>query len=175
VASLQTLAMGLVIVFLDVGPSGWDWVADPVGWVVVLIGLAGVREVLVSYRALSVTAWICLGISLLTYSPTSVRTLDPMLGWLFSLPTVAFCFLCCDALMDVTTDPMRNRFDVLRWSFVVVGALPLLLYGAGMDWLTIPTAVVAVVVNVALLFALWAAGEQDPPVVEEPARENQDS
>lgn len=174
-ASLQTVAMGLVIVFLDVGPSGWDWIADPVGWLLVLIGLAGLRELLPSYRALSITAWVCLGISLLTYSPHSVRTLDPMLGWLFSLPTVAFSFLCCDALMDVTTDPLHKRFDVLRWCFVVVGALPLLLYGVGMDWLTVPTAVVAVAVNIVLLFTLWSAGDQDPPGVEEPAKESQDS
>src|SRR4051812_3928550 len=167
--------MGLVIVFLDVGPSGWDWVADPIGWVLVLIGLAGVREVLVSYRALSVTAWICLGISLLTYSPSSVRTLDPVLGWLFSLPTVALCFLCCDALMDVTGDSLRRRFDVLRWCFVAVGALPLLLYGVGMDFLTVPIAVAAVVVNIALVVVLWSAGAEDPPVVEEPAHESQDS
>src|SRR3712207_3953408 len=38
--------MGLVIVFLDVGSNGWDWVADPVGWVLVLMGLAPVKELL---------------------------------------------------------------------------------------------------------------------------------
>ena len=42
-AALQTVAMGLVLVFLDVQPSGWDWIPDPLGWVLVLLGLSGLK------------------------------------------------------------------------------------------------------------------------------------
>ena len=163
--ALQTVAMGLVIVFLDIGASGWDWVADPVGWVLVLIGLAALKEVLPSYRGLLVTGWVCLGIALLTWTPDSVANLGEGFGWVFSLPTLAFCFVLCDAAMEVTGGTLAPRFDALRWAFVAVGALPLLVLGVGWEWLTIPTAILAVLTNVVLVFTLWAAGDEEGPDV----------
>jgi hypothetical protein len=47
-AALQTVAMGLVLVFLDVQPSGWGWIPGPLGWVLVLLGLSGLKELLPS-------------------------------------------------------------------------------------------------------------------------------
>lgn len=159
--SLQTVAMGMVIVFLDVGPSGWDWVADPLGWVLVLIGLAAVKELLPNYGGVSFAAWLCLGVSIVIWPPGSVAKIDESLGWLFSLPTIAFCFLICDALQDLLQGSLATRFRWLRVAFVVVGALPVLVYGGGWEWLTVPTAVAAVLVNVVLVLSLWAAGDED--------------
>ena len=38
---LQTVALGLIVVLVDVGDP--DWVADPLGWLLILVGIAGVR------------------------------------------------------------------------------------------------------------------------------------
>ena len=88
--------------------------------------------------------------------------LDETLGWLFSLPTIAFCFLLADAVMDVTGGALRGWLSILRGVFAVVGLLPALLYGAGWEWLEVPTAVLAVVANVALVLALWQAVRDEP-------------
>jgi hypothetical protein len=156
--SLQTVAMGLVVVFLDVGSSGWDWIADPVGWALVLLGLAPLKDVVPTARGLAVSAAVCLAISVLTYPPESVDTLDESFGWLFSLPTILFCYLLCDALREVAEAPYARRLGWLRVVFVVVGLLPVLVYGAEWDWLTVPTAVLAVLANLTLVMTLWSAG-----------------
>lgn len=153
--------MGLVIVFLDVGSGGWDWVADPVGWVLVLMGLAPAKERLPAYAGLAGSAWVCLAVSVLTLSPDSIDTIDPTLGWLFSLPTLAFSFLLCDSLADVTDGSLALRFRWLRVVFVVVAILPGLVYLGGLEWLTVPAAVAAVLANVVLVFSVWAAGSEE--------------
>jgi hypothetical protein len=166
--ALQTVAMGLVIVFLDIGPSGWDWVADPIGWVLVLVGLAALKEILPNYRGLAITGWVCLGIAVLTWTPDSIAKLGDGFGWVFSLPTVAFCVLLCTASMAVVDEPLARRFDALRWALATAAALPLLVFGPGWGWLTIPSTVLVVLTNVVLVFTLWSAGDEDPPAVEEP-------
>ncbi len=162
--------MGLVIVFLDVGPGGWDWIADPFGWVLVLVGLAPLKELVPSHAGLVVAGWVCLVVSVLIYPPSSVATLDPSLGWLFSLPTIGFCFLLSDSLEECTPHSLALRLRWLRAAFVVVGVLPLLVYVVGVDWLTVPTAVVAVLTNIVLVFTLWAAGDQDDSQVDTAGR-----
>jgi hypothetical protein len=161
VRSLQTVAMGLIIVFVDVGSGGWDWVTDPVGWVLVLLGLAPVKERLPAYPGVVISAWVCLVVSVLTLPPDSVDMIDPTLGWLFSLPTLAFCFLLCDSLADVTDGGLAVRLRLLRFVFILLAVLPGLVYLGGLEWLTIPAAVVAVVANVTLVLSSWSAGDED--------------
>lgn len=153
--------MGLVIVFLDVGSNGWDWIADPLGWVLVLLGLHPLKEVLPSHTPVVVSAWVCLAVSILIFPPDSVDAIDPSLGWLFSLPTVAFCFLLCDSLADVEDSSVATRFRWLRAAFVVLGLLPALVYFVGWSWLALPTAGAAVLTNVILVIWLWSAGAED--------------
>jgi hypothetical protein len=167
---VQTVAMGLLIVILDVPPTGWDWVADPFGWVLVLLGLSAVREEVPNHRGLSITAWLCLAVSVVIYPPGSVVAVDDSLGWVFSVPTVVWCFLVCDALRHVAAGGRRTTLLWLRNAFVVVLVLPLLVYLAGLEWLTVPTAVLAVGANVALLYLLWTTETDEEE--SEPAPDN---
>lgn len=160
---MQTIAMGLLIIVLDVPATGWDWIADPLGWVLILLGLSAIREVVPNHRGLAITAWVCLAVSVIIYPPDSVATLDDSLGWVFSLPTVVWCFLMTDSLHDVAEGGRRTTLLWLRHVFVLVGVLPLLVYLAGLDWLTVPAAVVAVAANIALLYLLWTGEEGDEP------------
>ena len=156
--SLQTVAMGLVIVFLDVGSDGWDWVADPVGWILVLVGLAPLKERLRGYAALVVVAWACLAVSVLTLPPDSIDSIMPTLGWLFSLPTIAFAALLCGSLAAATDGSRSVWFRSLGGFFVIVAVLPAVVYLVGLDWLKVPAAVAAVLANVALVISTWGAG-----------------
>lgn len=164
--SLQTVVMGLVIVFLDIPPDGYDWIADPVGWVLVLLGLADLGSHLPNHRGLVVTAWACLAFSVVSWPEGSPATLTPVLGWLFSLPTLAWCFLVCDAVSDAVEGRLRWVLLGLRNAFLLVAPLPGLVYLADQDWLSTPAEVLILVANLSLLLALGSAsgrpGTADP-------------
>jgi hypothetical protein len=166
VTALQTVVMGLVIVFVDVPPDGFDWVADPLGWLLVVLGLAPLKAALPNHTGLTVTAWICLAFAVVSWPEGSPATLSPELGWLFSIPTLAWCFLVSDAVADATEGRLRLVMLLLRNAFVVVTPLPGLVYLAGADWLSVPAEVLILVANVLLLVALWAASSR-PGLAEE--------
>lgn len=170
--SLQTVVMGLVIVFLDIPPDGYDWIADPVGWCLVLLGLAALENRVPNRRGLVVTAWACLAFSVVSWPAGSPATLTPVLGWLFSLPTLAWCFLISDAVSDAVEGRLRWVMLALRNAFLVVAPLPGLVYLADQDWLSTPAEVLILVANVTLIFALGSAsgrpGLVDPEAEEPP-------
>lgn len=159
VKELQTLALGLVVVFLDVSTP--DWIADPVGWVLVLIALAAVREQIPDYRQVSLAGWTCLALSVVTWPESSVAHLDGWLELLFSLPTLAFCFLLCDSLHDVTSATHRPRFTALCWAYALLVLAPVAIYGFDQTWLSTPSTIAAVAVNVALVLVLVGASDED--------------
>lgn len=158
---LQSVALGLVVVFLDLPPDGPDWVADPIGWLLVLVGIAAVRERLTDYGYLQVTAWVCLALSVVTWPPDSVPHLDDTLGWVFSLPTLAFCFLLADSLTDVTRTGLARRFRFLSWMYALVAVLPLLFLLAAWESLETPTRILTIVVNVVMVLSLFSASDDD--------------
>jgi hypothetical protein len=160
---LQTVALGLAIVFIDVGDP--DWVADPVGWLLVLVGVAAVKERLSDYGYLLVTAWVCLALSVVTWPPDSVPTLDETLGWVFSLPTLAFCYMLADSLTDATVPDLASRFRVIAWIYALVTVLPLLALLLDWEWLETPAQVLVVLAHVVLVLSLFSASDDDavPP------------
>ena len=159
-AALQTIAMGLVLVFVDIDPSGWDWIPDPLGWVLVLLGLSGLKELLPNHTGVTVTAWLCLAVDVIIWPPGSVAKIDESIGWLFGVPTLAFCFLICDSLTDLVEGTGQSIFRWLRNTYVVLAVLPLLVFWVGVEWLELPAVVAALVTNAGLVLALWAAGDE---------------
>ncbi len=159
VKELQTLALGLVVVFVDV--SNPDWVADPLGWILVLVALAAVREQLPDYRQVSLAAWTSLALSVVTFPESSVAHLDGWLELLFSLPVLAFCFLLCDSLRDVTVPEQAIRFRLLCWAFALLVLAPLAVYGLQWEWVQTPATILAVVTNVSLVLVLVGASDED--------------
>jgi hypothetical protein len=159
VKELQTVALGLVVVFLDVGDP--DWVADPIGWLLVLLGIAAAREQLTDYRYLQLTGWVCLALSIVTWPPDSVPTLDDTLSWLFSLPTLAFCFMLADSLIDVTEPGLSQRFRVIAWLYALVTVLPAAPLLLDWEWLGTPTVVLTILAYVVLVISLFSASADD--------------
>jgi hypothetical protein len=156
---LQTVALGLAIVFIDVGDP--DWVADPVGWLLVLVGIAAAKEQLSDYGYLLVTAWVCLALSVVIWPPDSVPTLDETLGWMFSLPTLAFCYMLADSLTDATVPDLATRFRVISWLYALVTVLPLFALLLDWEWLETPAQVLVILAHVVLVLSLFSASDDD--------------
>lgn len=171
---LQPIALGLVIIALRGDAGGYDVLADPIGWLFVLLGL---RDLAVAPRHLGTLRGLALlagAISAALWFPTvadGIHEADPALTWAVNLPQVAFTVVLCLALAEqaVDTDPSAARW--LRTTMtllVVVAMLPVLVFGAGVAALEVPTYVgagAALVLLIALLLTYagrpWARVDSD--------------
>ena len=150
--------MGLVIVFLSARFAGYDALPDPVGWGFVAAGLWPLRSRIPlggSALALAVVAGL---VAVPLVLPAVDARLEPSGQWGVSLPQTAFCVVLCSSLCTLAEradEAEAARFGLLRWVFVAVAAGPVLVYGGGVDALTRPVAVLAVVANVALVYYVF--------------------
>lgn len=150
--------MGLVIVFLSARFAGYDALADPVGWGLVVAGLLPLRARVPLGGSALTLAVIAGAVAVPLFLPALDARLEPSGQWGASLPQTAFCVVLCSSLCtlaDRAGDPEAARFGLLRWVFVAVAAGPVLVYGGGVDALTTPVAVLAVLANVALVYYLF--------------------
>lgn len=171
--ALQKIAMGLVITLVDSYVGGYDAVPDVLGWVLVVAGLLDLREKADISSLLPIAVLSGL-VSFALLSPAWTEELPESTGWLLSLPQIAFSFLLCRAVAGLLEsaypresareDTLRGaahtvarRLSLLAWGFVLAATGPVLLYGGGLDVLTTPLAVVAVLVNLALVYLLFRA------------------
>jgi hypothetical protein len=157
--ALQQVAMGLVFTLVDPPIAGYDAVPDVLGWLLVLSGLRGLRD------RVSVATPAGLAVLAAAVSPALLRfawleRMPESTGWLLSLPQLAFSFVLCSVVGALAGSQLRRRFEVLRWGFVVAAAGPVLLYGGGIDLLLVPLALLAVCVNVYLVYLLFRASTE---------------
>jgi hypothetical protein len=169
---LRYLAMGLVIVFLRADFGGYDALADPVGWALVLWSLWGLRGRLANTDVLLWVASLALVASLATYPPAVADRLTASGQWGVSLPQIAFCLVLCGSLATwarstvaagTQAGPVAARatsrarwLDLLRWVYVAVALGPVLVFGGGVERLTSAVAVLSVVANLALVYLTFA-------------------
>jgi hypothetical protein len=171
VTALQKIAMGLVVTLLDSYVGGYDAVPDLLGWVLVVAGLRDLRERADTSSLLPLAALSGL-VSVALLSPAWTQGLPESTGWLLSLPQLAFSFLLCREVAELLVSAYRRgsaredtggraahtlarRLRLLGWGFVLAAAGPVLLYGGGVDALATPVAVLAVLVNLALVYLLF--------------------
>jgi hypothetical protein len=172
VTPLQKVAMGLVIVLLDVPFHGYDAIPDPLGWVLVVVGVLQIRELLRGSGTLLAVAGLSLVVSLVVYLPQVGAHLSPSMGWLLSVPQLAFTFLLCADLARTGAGadaPEAGRFRVMRWVFLVVAAAPTLALGAHLDRLVVPIATLAVLATVYLVYLLFKVSQRTWTTVRSPA------
>lgn len=159
---LQGIAMGLVIVLVDAPFGGYDGVPDPVGWLLVLGGLARLRPKLGQGRGLLVLAGLCLLVSVVTYPPLLADRIDASAGWALSLPQLAFSVALAAALAPIS-GPLERGFGMLRGVFVGLAIAPAVVIGGDLDGLRTPLAVTVVAANVYLVYLLFRASSQIAP------------
>jgi hypothetical protein len=186
---LQKIAMGMVIVvayaYFPADPSpawqSYDALADPVGWVLVVLGAVALSRVdpgFTTSRWLAVLAGV---VSVPMWLPQLTHDLDASLEWFASLPQIAFCLVLAReiGLRGTEQDPpdayVAQRFGLLVWGFGLAAVLPVIVLGGGVEELEQPTQLVSTLISVAFVYYLfrvhrreWLGGpgalEVHPPV-----------
>ena len=165
---LQSVAMGLVIVVLVAKFAGYDALADPLGWLLVLWGVRRMAD----HAALQTLAVGALLVACVVWFPATQDLLDdsdPSLRWAINLPQVLFCVLLCRQLSELAGAASDQRAQAwLRTTMVFNGVLavaPVLVFAANADDLlasVYAAAGVVVLMLIVLLFAYasrpWAPG-----------------
>lgn len=151
--------MGFVIVLVDAPFAGWDGVPDPLGWALVVAGLLALRGRLPGTDTVLGVAVLCGLVALATYPPAVADQVGANLGWLLSLPQIAFCILLCNALYPLA-EAQGGGFRVLRWVFVALAVAPVLVFGGGVDVLATPTGGLAVLADLYFTYLVFRVSKR---------------
>ncbi|UMG94214.1 hypothetical protein MF408_09425 [Nocardioides sp. TF02-7] len=100
---LVAVALGLVVVALYARSGSFDLLVDPLGWLLVLLGVRVLADRTgLRHRAwLGLLGWLALLVSAVLVVPDArawLEDAEPALGWVADLPALAFCGLLCHAL-----------------------------------------------------------------------------
>jgi hypothetical protein len=164
---LQPIAMGLVIIVLSARFRGYDALADPVGWLLVAVGVAALPARIPHRGTLLRLAALAGAVSALVWFPAVTDALydaDPSLAWAANLPQVMFTAVLCHSLAGAAAEARDARAS--RWlrsartAVVVVGLLPVLVFGAGLAAYEVATYLAAGLVAVLVTGLLFAYGSR---------------
>ncbi len=157
---LQGVAMGLVIVLLGANVHGYDLLPDPVGWLLVLVGL-GILP-LPQRPTLRSLATFSLLVSFVVWFPAArdaLNVTDLALAWAAGLPELATLIVLAHALAQAARragdQPARTWLQTARTLLVVVAVLPPIVLGGGFDSLDTALGVVGSVVLLLLIVLLF--------------------
>ncbi|MDN4161140.1 hypothetical protein [Nocardioides abyssi] len=173
---LQSVAMGLLVVGLTASFGEYDALPDPLGWVLVLVGLLRLptgtarRPVLVALAALAGVVAVPLWVPSVA---EALEDVDASVAWALTLPQLVCMGLLCHVLAIRATGAGdlagARRLRLAVTLVVVVAALPVLVLGAGVESLATPAAVLAVATLVLVVWQLftlsgraWATDEPPP-------------
>lgn len=159
--ALQAIAMGLVLVILDVRVEGWDLIADPLGWGLVVVGLTRMRGPVPRGTLLGLAA-VAGVISFVSVDGALLESLDPSLAWLISLVELAFDITLATVVADVLADSrpdLARRLRALRWFFVAAAIAPVMIFGAGIGVLLVPVALLVIGTYVYYILQLFVAAK----------------
>lgn len=164
---LQRVAMGLVIVALDT-LSGFDLLPDPIGWALVLWGVAALplpeRGGLLGAAAV---AGLVSAVLWLPMVQEPLREAELALRWAASLPELLFVFLLARAVgaaagrQQPPDRKFAGRFGTLIWAVVIVAALPPVADAADSDQLITAGQVGFQLLWLWLIWNLFAAHARD--------------
>lgn len=165
---LQSVAMGLVIVVLVARFAGYDALADPVGWLLVMWGVRRMADH-ATVLALAIGALLVACVVWFPATQDLLEDSDPSLRWAVNLPQVLFCVLLCRQLSELAGAASDQRARAwLRTTMVLNGVLavaPVLVFAADADDLmasVYAAAGVVVLLQIVLLFIYanrpWAPG-----------------
>lgn len=183
--------MGLVFVIgtapfpADPHPSWkqYDALPDPVGWVLVLLGVHALVRGRPHFDVLRLPALVAAVVSVAVWFPQLSHRLSDSGAWALSLPQLAFSFLLARAIAEqgLEQEPVdtyvSKRFGLLMWGFAVLAALPPIAIGGNVTALDDVTVTAALVVNVAFVYYLFRVhrrewlGGPGPLVVEMPGND----
>ncbi|MFB9315459.1 hypothetical protein [Nocardioides plantarum] len=145
---LQSIALGMaVILLLVVVGDGYDVLANPLGWVLVVVGLRRLPPT-VELRTTLLWLGVLAGVvSVPLWVPAFVDALDDLDGadesiaWLVNLPQFG-CYLLLAHALSRTAAAAGDRGAAAWWRSIALGlgavvALPVLIFGGGLDGLDV--------------------------------------
>ena len=155
--------MGLVIVVMVARVHGFDALPDPLGWVLVLLGVRSLDPAVRHRAALLGLAGLAGVVSTVLWFPGVTDALydtDASLAWAANLPELLFAALLCHALASTAEeagDPRAARWlRLTRTGTLVVAALPVLVFGAGLTSFGATSVIAAGLMAVLLICLLFA-------------------
>ncbi|WP_341926339.1 hypothetical protein [Nocardioides psychrotolerans] len=173
---LQSAAMGFIFVALYALFNGYDAYADPVGWVLVLLGVRRLPPATPLRFATLYVGCLALAVSVPLWFQApreALADLDPSLAWAADLPAFACSALLCHGLAQAATaadDPRPARWlRTLRTVLVLVAVAPVLVFGAGLEQLARPATAAAQLGYLALIWFLFSSSGRiwaGAPIVE---------
>ncbi len=179
---LQSIAMGMVVIAIiaPVG-GGFDLLANPLGWVLVLLGVRALPADLPWRSALLGVAALAGLVSLPLWVPDVVEALDDAdeaLAWAVNLPQFG-CYALLSFVLAGAAAAAGERAAETWWRTLFVGGLvvvglPVLVFGGDLRGLTDTAGVAVAVVPLAMIVLLfvhagraWAGADapdmQGPP------------
>jgi len=154
--------MGYVFIALYARFDGYDAYADPVGWALVLYGVHRLPAGLPARGAVLYLGWTAGMVSIPLWFPAVIDRLedaDESLAWALDLPQFAFgALLCLSLAKAATADDGAKAAGWLRMlatAIIVVAALPVLVFGGGLDGLADPAGLAVQVVYIALVWMMF--------------------
>lgn len=164
---LQSIAMGLVIIVLSARFGGYDALPDPVGWVLILLGTRALPDVVMRRESLQVLGALAAVVSIVLWFPSITEGLydaDASLGWAANLPQIGFTALLCHELATAAAQSGDGKaaswLGLTRTVVIVVGVLPVLVFGAGWASFEITSYLAAGASAVLLIWLLFAYAQR---------------
>jgi hypothetical protein len=176
VRPLQAVALGVVVHLLFAKAGGFDLLPDPLGWVLVLVGLRGLPAAVELRGAATALAALALVVAVPLWVPgvaDRIEDADEALAWAVDLPRFG-CYLLLALGLSRAATTAGDKAAAAWWSTVVLAlaavvALPVLVFGGGLDGLAaLASSLVGIVptVMVVLLFVhagrAWADDAGEP-------------
>ncbi|MEV5000413.1 hypothetical protein [Nocardioides sp. LML1-1-1.1] len=183
---LQAVGLGLVLLALgpvDAPVGTFDPLPDPLGWLLVLVGLHGLAPALDPRRlgTLRFVGGLALCFSIAIVVPAVARWLetDPSLGWAADVPRFGFFALLChelsQAALRARSTAGASTFSITGLGLLIVLAAPPLAFGAGWTGIGTTGEALAQVTQIALVVLCFVfagrrwAGAPEPEAPTEPA------
>lgn len=139
---LQAVGLGLIVVALEARFGPYDGLPDPVGWLLILLGLRGVtrRAPLPNTLGLWYLGALALIVATARWFPAAQDAMDdadPALVWAADLPALGFQALLCHGLARLASTAGERRaalwFRVTSIALVVALSLPVLYHAGGVE------------------------------------------
>lgn len=161
--------MGLVIVVgaapfpADPHPSWeqYDALADPFGWLLVVLGVRTLRSADKTFDASWWAALTAGAVSVPLWIPQLNHHLDDPSRWALSLPQLVFCFLLTRAAARLAAEQqppdryVASRFGILTWAFALLAVLPPIAIGGDVEAFDSAVIGFALLVNVVFVYYLF--------------------
>lgn len=160
---LQSIAMGMVVILLLVDAGGYDVLADPLGWLLVLHGIRLLPEDLELRTPLLGLAGLAAVVSVPLWVPAVVEALDDAdesLAWVANLPQFG-CYLLLAHVLSLAATAAGDKAAATWWRSVVLGlaavvVLPVLIFGGGLTGLETAAGVLVGLVPTVMIVLLFA-------------------